>query len=501
MKKLQFKAWPKLCSMLLLGAGAMFVASCASDDLSGESFVGTYGGSQLVKPDAASISVTNSSDRQSQTITWKTVNGALSYIVNVAVGDTEGNYDQVLVNNQEVRGTSITVSRASRKYYRFTISTAYNPAEGNTASDPNDPAVKTWDTFTTDIALAAGTNLSTFFSEPGQDPATISDGLPLIINLEAGAQYTVSDAIDFKGVNVSIIGASGESKPIITFGANAEGTASNLVTDSPLTIENVDIRFNLPEGNTGCPLIALSTEPTYAAAPKDYYLISNITLNDVKITDLKNCIFYDNNTKYCVVNFSILNSVINLTTEVVQNEAIISFQSGGCKDFTIKNSTIYGNNAIAKYFLRYNNSARLDRYGFDRDTDFQSLTYINNTFYGLLKADGQWSNYAAIGGQYYSKFDVERNIWYNCGKQIIRRMVVRLYDFETEGKPNPNTFLHNTYFNDDADESAGEIEYDKSNTILTSNPGFANPAAGDFTVSGSEQITNLTGDPRWLSSN
>lgn len=497
MKKLQLMAWPKLCTMLLLGAGALFVASCASDDLSGDSFVGTYGGSQLEAPDASSIKVTTSPDRLSQTITWKTVNGALSYIVNVVSGTTEGTYDQVIVKDQVVRGNSITIPRKSMTNYSFSIQTAYNAAEDNKGSET--ATVYTWEINELEINLEDGTNLNEYFKD--ESVAQKAKGHPVLIFLKAGGQYLISDALELTGANVSIIGLDADNKSILTFGANAEGTAANLVTDSPLTIENVDIRFDLPEGNTGSPLIALSTEPTYTAAPKDYYLIDNITLNNVKITDLKNCIFYDNNTKYCVVNFSILNSVIKLETEVVQNEAIISFQSGGCKDFAIKNSTIYGNNAIAKYFLRYNNSARLDRYGFDRDTDFQSLTYINNTFYGLLKADGQWSNYAAIGGQYYSKFDVERNIWYNCGKQIIRRIVVRLYDFEAEGRTNPNTFLYNTYFNDDADESAGETEYDKSNTILTSNPGFANPAAGDFTVSGSEQITNLTGDPRWLSSN
>ena len=148
---------------------------------------------------------------------------------------------------------------------------------------------------------------------------------------------------------------------------------------------------------------------------------------------------------------------------------------------------------MAKYFIRYNNSARLDRYGYDKDTEFQTMTYTDNTFYGLLLADGQWGNYNGISGQVYSKFDVERNIWYNCGKDIIRRMAGGRFNGS-----NPMTFDKNTYFNGDVSTAESEAGYDKSGTILTSNPGFLKPANGDFTLSAySDQFMQTTGDPRW----
>ena len=178
------------------------------------------------------------------------------------------------------------------------------------------------------------------------------------------------------------------------------------------------------------PFIALSAEPTAPFLPKndgtgdtDYYGIDKVDINNVKVTGLKNSIFWDSNKKYCVVDFKIDNCVFALATEAVQNEALIAFQAGGAKDFTVKNSTISGNNAVAKYFVRYNNAARIDRYGFLQATDTWSFTYENNTFYGLLNSDGQWGNYNGLT-QKTSQFvlTINNNIWVDCDAQTMRRL-------------------------------------------------------------------------------
>lgn len=487
MKKLQFMAWPKLCTVVLLGTAALFMASCAKDELSGDSFNGTYGGSQLGKPDAASIKVTASSDRSTQTVTWATVNGALSYIVNVTAGDTQGQYDEVVVKDVEVRGNSYSFKRSSRKYYHFAITTAFNPAENNTASDPNDPAIKDWDTFSTDITIPGGTDLAKYFKE--NDPKTISDGLPLMINLIGGEQYTAPDTLKFTGVNATIT-SDPDNMAQITFG-ETETTKGTIVTDYNLTVENVEIKWDV--ATNGAPMILLDKNPTTTPVGSNaYYHIPSITINNVKATDLKHCIFYDNNTKYCVVDFKITNSILKLATGQVSNEALISFQSGGAKDFTVENSTIYGNNAIAKYFLRYNNSSRIDRYGFDQPTDTWSFTYTNNTFYGLLIADGQWGNYNGIVGKATQGIiTVNKNIWYNCDPQTIRRLQhsKKFTDFNENSTMADNTFWK--------DGPLDQGDYGNQSD-LTSEPIFADAAEGDFTLGACEQKTKGCGDPRWL---
>lgn len=264
-----------------------------------------------------------------------------------------------------------------------------------------------------------------------------------------------------------------------------------IVADRSLLIKGKNVRIDA-SNNDGEAFILLSKTPGVGLT-NNYYRMGEITLKGLTITGLKGSLLYDNGVQYCVPTMTIDDCVIGLATETVQNEAVISFKQGGVKDFTIKNSTVYGNNAVAKYFIRYNNSARLDRYGYDKDTEFQTMTYTDNTFYGLLVADGQWGNYNGISGQVYSKFDVERNIWYNCGKDIIRRMAGGRFNGS-----NPMTFDKNTYFNGDVSTAESEAGYDKSGTILTSNPGFLKPANGDFTLSAySDQFMQTTGDPRW----
>lgn len=218
------------------------------------------------------------------------------------------------------------------------------------------------------------------------------------INLTADAKYTVSGSI-VAGGSVVINGAAGA-----------------VIDASALT----------------APFIALSAEPIAAFLPKndgsgvtDYYGIDKVDINNVKVTGLKQSIFWDSNKKYCVVDFKIDNCVFALATEAVKNEALIAFQTGGAKDFTVKNSTISGNNAVAKYFLRYNNSSRIDRYGFVQAEDTWSFTYENNTFYGLLNSEGQWGNYSGMVGSSKEKqgiLTINNNIWVNCDVQTMRRL-------------------------------------------------------------------------------
>ncbi|MBE6259330.1 MAG: DUF5123 domain-containing protein [Prevotella sp.] len=246
---------------------------------------------------------------------------------------------------------------------------------------------------------------------------------------------------------------------------------------------------------TGGKTAAAAASPRRAPAElKDYIYIDNVVLKNLTIWNVKGSLLYDGNNKMCVENLTIENCKINFDTEAVDNEALVSFKAGGAKDVTIKNCTFKGNNAVAKYFIRYNNSARLDRYGYDKDTEFQTMTYLNNTFVNMLKSDGQWGNYNGISGQVYSKFDVQNNIWYNCGNDIIRRMAGGRFSGN-----NPMTFAKNTYFNGGEDKSTSEASYDKSGTILTTDPTFADAANDNFTIGAStQQAKYQTGDPRWL---
>ena len=275
----------------------------------------------------------------------------------------------------------------------------------------------------------------------------------------------------------------------------------SIVTDKPLSITGKNVKIDVEHSDV---FIQLEKNPTIeAAAPAlnravalngtDYIGIDQIALKGLTVTGLKNSIIYDNNTKYCVVDLTIDDCVLGLATEATQNQAFISFQGGGVKDFTMKNSTVYQTGADENnYFLRYNNSARLDRYGYDKETETQSISYINNTFYKVSK-NGQWGNYNGIAGQKYSEFHVTGNIWVDCGNGQIAR---RLLGGRNASSYTTCEFNNNTYWFNEAAET-GNTQYDEGYQ-LTTDPGFKNAAEADFTLSAySEQAQLKTGDPRW----
>ncbi len=305
------------------------------------------------------------------------------------------------------------------------------------------------------VAPAAGSDIAAAISEA---KATHESVGRITVNLAPDASYTLS--------------------------ASIEPSAGLIINGNGATIDATAL---------DAPFILMSATPSVEIV-NDFYRVDSVAVSNITVNNMKNSIFYDNNVKYCVVDLTLDNTTLSLATTAVENEALISFKAGGAKDFTVRNSTIYGNGDVAKYFIRYNNNARLDRYGFDTATDFQTMTYLDNTFYNLLKSDGQWGNYNGIAGMKYSKFNVQKNIWFDCGKDIIRRMAGGRFNGS-----NPMEFAYNTYFNDGEDLSASESGYDKSETILTSNPEFADAAAGNFTIGAStQQAQYQTGAPRWL---
>ena len=285
------------------------------------------------------------------------------------------------------------------------------------------------------------------------------DYIPLSIelNLAAGGNYTTSKVIEIPvpltiNGNGATIDASSNSQPFVQF------------SPSPV-VENIN----------------------------DYYRLNNLTISNVTVKNVKNSILYDNKQKYCIVDFTIDNCVFELKPDAVEYESFIAFYSGGIKDMTIKNSTFYSDNTAAKYFIRYNNSARIDRYGFKDAADTWSFTYKNNTFYGLLNENGQWGNYNGVSqkpGQLI--LTVVDNIWYNCDKQTMRRMnqSKNFSNFNAASSMNNNTFYYDGGIADQGSYGNG--------TDLNEEPKFANAAAGDFTLGDCAQKTNKTGDPRWL---
>ena len=281
-----------------------------------------------------------------------------------------------------------------------------------------------------------------------------------------------------------------------------------IVADKGLVIRGKNVTIDVEHADA---LVLMGKTPTGGFMPKsstetaapalnraaaveytDYYKFDELTLSGLKVNGLKNSIVYDNNVKYCVIDLTIDNCVMQLETQAVKNDALIAFQAGGVNNLTVRNSTFYGNNG-AKYFVRYNNSARIDRFGFDKADDTWSFTYENNTFYKTVKSDGQWGNYSGIVGKNAQGIvTVKNNIWYNCDSQTMRRLLhsKKFAQFSSASQMENNTFIV-------GGEAVDQGNYGNGSD-LTSDPGFERPAVGNFTLSAySQQFEKKTGDPRW----
>ncbi len=320
----------------------------------------------------------------------------------------------------------------------------------------------------------------------GDEPGPVGDDLtqiaeqyastsaPVTITLDASKEYTMSGPVKLH--NLTVEGAEGTT---IKMAADASFTALGT-----LILKNLDIDASVLGSK---PLIALDENGGGLDLAKDYYLVNDVQLINCKINDVPQ-IIKDNDTKYVIANFLVDNCVVSLNSAATKTVFDMS-KNGFINDLTIKNSTFCSKGIDQDYFVRYSNAGRCDRAGFDSN----SINYENNTFYNVAKT-GQWGNYSGIAGRATSNWRMIKNIFVDCGNgQVTRRYLGNRQDQATA------TFEYNTYwFNGAAEDVTG---YDNSETILPSDPMLKDPENGDFTPQGEAQLTNKTGDPRWLDTN
>jgi len=170
-------------------------------------------------------------------------------------------------------------------------------------------------------------------------------------------------------------------------------------------------------------------------------------------------------------------------------DGIIYMRAGFIDNVYLINNTIYGTVKTAGYLIRYENGGRPDRAGLISG----SINLNNNTFYNVVYS-GQMGNYTAMSNVSVA-LRLSKNIFVDCGSgTVVKRLCVQSTNMV-------KTFVGNCYWFDGAFPSVNEIDPaygDKSGSGYGTDPLFTDPANGNFTVGGTTQLTNKTGDPRWL---
>lgn len=477
----------KLMAGALVCASLLFTA-CADVYDGDEQFSSSVTNAQLQSPTEDAIQIEATPDGATQIISWPVVEGAGGY--HLTLKDVTDPTKEVVLADSIIDGCSLSIGRAEDTNYELSIQTLGNSRYNNT-----DAASATLKQYTTFIpcngVIPTGSDLKEWFNaNPIPEGAETEH---FVFDLEANGNYTINGELDF-GLNTVTLRTASTLKAKLVYGEKAA-----LATNAGLNLKNLIIDASA-QSSSNSSLIELSKEPNEAIlglTGKDYYNILNpITIQNCDVDGVNGFILYDNNKKYCVQNFLIKNSVIHLTSTLntITSNALINAYGGGIAHTAVENSTIWSTTAIAqKYFLRFNNSFRYDRV-FDEavwpDNTF-TLDIKNSTFYKVAEA-GQMGNYSSFVNKQTTTFNIQKNIFVECGSgQVARRLIDR---YQTGPTYN---FQYNTYWWQGATET-GYDSYDKSGTVIDADPALADPENGNFTVGGAQQISLGCGDPRWL---
>ena len=475
----------KVCYGFATVVAAGLMMSCAQDGYDDdERFESSVKGASLTSPAADAVTVTASADGKTQTITWPVVKGAGGYLFSFY---DEGNLDEPIVKDSVIDGCSVTVPREEDMNYRIDLSTLGNAKLGNAGASA--ATQMSFSTFTAAYAaIPGGTDLCQYFQEnpvPETDEAVYYD-------LEPNGSYSLPTALDFGCRDVVLRTTSKTDYATITYGEKG-----SIEYCGGLTLKYL----NLDCSASSKPTLAFSANPPEDILDADnnnhYQITSPTAIMNCNITGVKGMLLFDNKVKYCLKTFIMENCLVHLESEGMTNSSIVYIYDGGgfINDFTMRTSTVWNSGDDFKYLIRYNNSGRCDRAGYATN----SINMLNCTMYNLCKG-GQMANHSGFDGRATSNFDIEDNIFVDCGSgQVPRRIIGRRGSGDI-------TFNHNTYWFDGAPELEGapdavegaKSEYDDSHSALQTDPAFDDAANGNFRPTGAEQVAYCTGDPRWL---
>ncbi len=497
MKQNHLFTYSKICALALTGAGALFFTSCAKDGYDEESFDSGVSNTQVASLSADDITITPSADGKSQTISWPVVMGAGGYRINLI---DVSNPDEPLINDSIVDGCSVTTKREEDVNYQMTLLTLGNKSKNNT--DASETLEYAFSTFTpTFMTIPAGSDLTTWFAA---NLPTDKIGENLNFDLEGGADYTISGLIDFDGQAVTLRSNSKDNHPTITL--TSADAAINFTAG--FNAKYLDFDCAARVGAKGVFEFSKSTTVTAASDidPAVYawtgpIITDPITIVSCNFENLKSYLFFDNQAKTACMTFLVDNCFVHMTPETNLGGGVFwTNKAGHINDLTVSNSTFYEPDDVTgdyKYFYQAGMATGPNLYVKDTP-EYQAATnsvnYLNCTFYHVTWNGGQWGNYNGMQSKNYSYWIMKNCIFYDCSPSGVARRFLH-------GRANQlhAEFANNTYMNADGTfQEAENPTYDTSGTMIQEDPQFANPAIGDFTISGATQVARQTGDPRWL---
>jgi len=470
----------------------MGVVSCAQGyDV--EDYSGGVTNAQLESPDPTKITVTtvtNAAGEQVFKIEWPVVYGAGGYEFTMYNVDDPDNPLVVGEANEIIDGCSVQRAKAEDTNYNIVIKTLGNEQLNNKAAlEAAELAYSTWiPVYTT---IPSGTNLTTYFAQnpvPDYNPEELAE---VIYSLEAEGEYTMNGDVDLKYTNVSLRGDK-IYRPKVT----VSGDASFVSEGAGFKVRLVDFDLTNYEGSG---FIQYKSTINTANPRTIYYnddpwiVIEDASgLESCNITGLKNSLIKDNGKKYASRSFTFNDCVVEQAATAIN--PFINLTGAIIKELSMNNSTFYclnkdyGSNWIVYANVRVIQVA--DRVVWA--TEKGSININNSTLWQIAYAKQIFNSNG--WAQTSNSVTLQNSIFVDTANKEINRRI-RMSSANVSA-----TFANNTYWYDGAfaDNEVDHDRGDKTGTEIRTDPQLKNPANGDFTVQGSEQISRRTGDPRWL---
>ncbi|HSI70234.1 MAG TPA: DUF4957 domain-containing protein [Gillisia sp.] len=332
--------------------------------------------------------------------------------------------------------------------------TDLTPETEYTATLLNGTRIRGVKTFTTGIDIGAG-KLVTPEDDLFQMIADAEDGAILV--LEPG-DYTEQTGTLTLDKSITIRGLRAFDKPLL------------------------QVNFRLAAGAVNVSLIDLNIE---GATDLNDFLeyreagnYNSLLISGSEIHDFSRRLIYGNATGAILQNLTIENSIVyNILTS---GGDFIDFRNSNVLNLNINTSTFY-NTAQGRDFIRIDNAGTLLNTGqtvnvvIERTTIYSSATGTSNRLLYVRFLDNEIT---------------------------VRNTIIAQSEGMYSNQPNTDEdieFNRNNYFNAPVyfEFRTGNHRYDDSDTYFILDPGFADPASGDFTISNQTLIDNNVGDPRW----
>ena len=301
-------------------------------------------------------------------------------------------------------------------------------------------------------------------------------------------------------VNTQILGVEG--KPA-TFNVNTKKPPFDI--QAGFVVKNATFNIN----STGNVNFLQVRTPTTAKLPKDngtassYVAFNPILLENVAVYNQNSCLLKGKDYVR-FDNIEVRNCLINMKEDC--SSGIFNFDKGYPEKMVVENSTIWSTGNGHKGYLFTGSGKPADI----TSTSTATFTVDHCTMYKI--AVGQKANNGNnLKGKNILYVNLTNSILVDFGTKSGNEINGWLFgqnaSDENKGgvvtqKPN-RTYKNNSYFTSDGNVAGGWTNsskpgYDDTATSLSTYPAFADAENGDFTVSGSDQKSKETGDPRWL---